>query len=142
MRKILKMMTLGDIILIIVILFLSLGATLAIPWFLAGGSGEAEVVVTLRGEEIHRFPLLESGQEEIPFEFEVDGKQYTGILEMEDGAVRLQRLPEEILPLGIHRDMGWISRNYEVIVALPIQMIITVETSDPDEDSDFDIIVH
>ena len=142
MRKILKMMTLWDIILIIVIVILSIGATLAIPWFLAGGSGQSEVVVTLRGEDIYRFPLLESGQEEIPFDFEVDGKQYTGVLEMEDGAVRLQRLPEEILPLGIHRDMGWISRGYEVIVALPIQMIITIETPDPDENEDYDIIVH
>ncbi len=142
MRKILEMMTRWDIVLIILIFILSIGATLAIPWLLAGGGGESEVVVTLRGEDIYRFPLIESGREEIPFDFEVDGKQYTGVLEMEDGAVRLQRLPEEILPLGIHRDMGWISRGYEVIVALPIQMIITIETPEPDVDEDYDIIVH
>ena len=142
MKKLLKMMTLGDVILIIVIVMLSAGTTLAIPWLLADGDGQAEVVVTLKGEDIYRFPLLESGREEIPFDFEVDGKQYTGVLEMEDGAVRLQRLPEEILPLGIHRDMGWISRSYEVIVALPIQMIITIDTTEVDEDPDFDVIAN
>ncbi len=142
MRKILKMMTLGDIILIILIVILSIGATLAIPWILAGGDGEAEVVVTLRGENIHRFPLLESGHEEIPFDFEVEGQQYTGVLEMQDGAVRLQRLPEEILPLGIHRDMGWISTTYEVIVALPIQMTVTIERAEAEVHDDYDIIVH
>lgn len=142
MRKILKMMTLGDIILIILILVLSAGATLAIPWILAGGDGDSEVVVTLRGEDIHRFPLIESGQQEIPFDFEVEGREYTGVLEMEDGAVRLQRLPEEILPLGIHRDMGWISRSYEVIVALPIQMTVTIERAETEVHDDYDIIVH
>ncbi|NBG88326.1 NusG domain II-containing protein [Isachenkonia alkalipeptolytica] len=137
----LKMMTRWDFILIILIVVLSAAATFSIPWLLAGGDGEAEVVVTLRGEEIYRFPLVESGHEEIPFDFEVDGQQYTGVLEMEDGAVRLQRLPEEILPLGIHRDMGWISREYEVIVALPIQMTVTIETTEPEEHEDYDIIV-
>ncbi len=141
MKKIWKMMTRWDLILIILILLLSAAATFSIPWLLAGGEGEAEAVVTLRGEVIHRFPLIEDGHQEIPFDFEVEGEQYTGVLEMEDGAVRLQRLPEEILPLGIHRDMGWIRREYEVIVALPIQMTVTIETSEPELPGDFDIIV-
>ena len=142
MRNLLKMMTPWDVILIIIIVVGSVAATLAIPWLLADGDGDAEVVVTLRGEAIYRFPLLESGSEEIPFDFEVEGKQYTGVLEMQDGAVRLQRLPDEILPLGIHEDMGWISSSYEVIVALPIQMVVTIETTEPDVNEDYDIIVH
>ncbi|MDG2835143.1 NusG domain II-containing protein, partial [Vibrio parahaemolyticus] len=75
-----------------------------------------------------------------PFEFEVKGKKYTGYLEIQNGAVRLQRLPEEIVPRGIHNDMGWIRSEYEIIVALPISMTVTIESNQSDN-QEIDYIV-
>lgn len=140
--KLMKFLTLWDKIMIGAIVVLSIVATLSIPILLADGNGEREAVVTLRGEDIYRFPIDPSAEEEIPFDFVVDGETYTGVLEMRDGAVRLQRLPREILPLPIHHDMGWIRHSYEVIVALPIQMTVTIEAAEPDErDDGVDFIV-
>ena len=100
--------------------------------------GAKEIVVEKDGEEIFRKPLTESEAEMVSFPFIHNGKSYEGNLELKDGAVMLHRLPDEIVPLSIHEDMGWISESYEVIVALPIRMIVTVESA---ADSEVDIIV-
>lgn len=100
--------------------------------------GAKEIVVEKDGREIYRQPLSEEKGSMVDFPFIHEGKNYTGNLEIRDGAVKLHRLPEDIVPLGIHEDMGWIREPYEIIVALPIRMIITVETQ---EESEVDVIV-
>ena len=135
-------MTKGDIALIISIVILSIFSIFMIPRFLTAPPGGKEIVVVLEGEEIHRFPLVESPETQfIEFPFEIRGMEYTGTLELKDGFVRLQRLPENISPLSIHADMGWISESYQMIVSLPIRMYITIEDMTENEELPFDIIV-
>lgn len=135
-------MTKGDIALIISIVILSIFSIFMIPRFLTAPPGGKEIVVVLEGEEIHRFPLVESPETQfIEFPFEIRGMEYTGTLELKDGFVRLQRLPENISPLSIHADMGWISESYQMIVSLPIRMYITIEDMAENEELPFDIIV-
>ena len=132
----------GDILLIITILALSIFSIFMIPKFLTTPEGGKEVVVFLDGEEIHRFPLENTPESKyIDFPFEVRSKEYTGRLEMKDGYVRLHRLSEEISPLSIHADMGWISESYQMIVSLPIRMYITIEETSPNFEHPFDAIV-
>lgn len=132
----------GDILLIITILTLSIFSIFMIPKFLTTPEEGKEVVVFLDGEEIHRFPLEESPESKyIDFPFEIKSKEYTGRLEMKDGYVRLHRLSEEISPLSIHADMGWISESYQMIVSLPIRMYITIEDATPEFEHPFDAIV-
>ena len=135
-------MTKGDIALIISIVILSIFSIFMIPRFLTAPPGGKEIVVVLEGEEIHRFPLVESPETQfIEFPFEIRGMEYTGTLELKDGFVRLQRLPKNISPLSIHADMGWISESYQMIVSLPIRMYITIEDMTENEELPFDIIV-
>ena len=63
---------------------------------------------------------------------------------MKNGKVMLHRLPEDIVPLSIHEDMGWISKPYEMIVALPVEMTISIEGSSENEkeDDEYDVIVY
>lgn len=96
-------------------------------------SGEKIIIVEKDGEEIFRHPLKESMAHDIAFPFIHNGKEFQGNLEMKDGAVKLHRLPEEIVPLSIHEDMGWISESYEVIVALPIKMVVRITTNEVDD---------
>ncbi|NLM04037.1 MAG: NusG domain II-containing protein [Clostridiales bacterium] len=132
----------GDILLIITILALSIFSIFMIPKFLTTPEGGKEVVVFLDGEEIHRFPLENTPESKyIDFPFEVRSKEYIGRLEMKDGYVRLHRLSEEISPLSIHTDMGWISESYQMIVSLPIRMYITIEETSPNFEHPFDAIV-
>ncbi|ABR46585.1 conserved hypothetical protein [Alkaliphilus metalliredigens QYMF] len=135
-----KMMTKGDKILIFAILALSVASIFAIPRLLTTVEEGKMVVVNLDGTVIHRFPLEESPEAEfLEFPFEVRGQSYTGKIEMKDGRVMLHRLSDDISPLSIHTDMGWISESYQMIVSLPIRLIITIEEEDPPE-YDFDII--
>lgn len=100
--------------------------------------GAKEIVVEKDGKEIYRKPLPEDEEALLEFPFIHDGKDYMGNLEVKNGAVKLHRLPEEIVPLSIHEEMGWISESYEIIVALPIRLIITVESQ---AESEVDVIV-
>lgn len=101
-------------------------------------AGAKEIVIEKDGKEIYRESMKEEEKYQVSFPFTHGGKDYEGNLEISDGAVRLQRLPEEIVPLSIHEDMGWISQTHEIIVALPIKMVVTVENQ---TESEVDIIV-
>lgn len=139
MRDIKKILKLGDKLLIISIIVLSISWILYIP-VLSDNLNEKVAVVKIKDEVIFRHGIDENKDEIVPFEFEVKDNKYTGYLEIKDGAVRLQRLPEEIVPLGIHNDMGWINSEYEIIVALPISMTVTIESSQS-ENQEIDYIV-
>ncbi len=52
----------------------------------------------------------------------------------------LHRLPEAIVPLSIHRDMGWISQWYQPIVALPVKMVVKVEEEYIKDDFQLDAV--
>lgn len=132
MLKRLHPMRVGDIILIILVALLSLGALFAIPLLFGEVNGMGkEIVVTMDGQEIHRIPMPQSSELElIEFPLDVDGTTYTAVMEVQDGAVRLQRLPDEISPLSIHADMGWIREPYQMIVSLPIRLYISLEYTD------------
>ena len=134
MLKRLHPMRVGDIILIVLVALLSLGALFAIPVLLGEANGDdKEIVVTMDGQEIHRFPMPQSSELElIEFPLEVGGSTYNAVMEVQDGAVRLRRLPDEISPLSIHADMGWIREPYQMIVSLPIRLYISLEYTDED----------
>lgn len=86
------------------------------------------IIVEKDGVEIFSHPLDADEVKRVSFPFEHNGKTYEGELEISEGSVMLHRLPEEIVPLSIHEDMGWISESYEIIVALPIRLIIKIST--------------
>jgi hypothetical protein len=137
-----KMMTKGDKILIIFILVASIASIFAIPRLLTSMGPEKQVVVNIDNKEVARFELVDGSEpefKEIPFE--INGREYKAKFEMKDGKVMLHRLPEEVVPLSIHKEMGWISEPYQMIVALPIKMYVTVEDAAPADDDMFDIIV-
>ena len=145
MLKRLHPIRVGDIILIVLVALLSVGALFAIPLLLGEANGDGkEIVVTMDGQEIHRFLMPQSSELElIEFPLEVDGTTYTAVLETQDGAVRLRRLPDEISPLSIHADMGWIREPYQMIVSLPIRLYISLEYTDAEADlPDIDTIVY
>ena len=126
----------GDFVLIVLVVMLSLGTLFAIPALMGDASdSQKTIVVIMDGQEIHRFPLIETSETElINFPINVGGEEYTATLEVLDGAVRLQRLPIEISPLSIHADIGWIREPYQMIVSLPIRMYITIEATENGED--------
>lgn len=124
-KRLISRMTRADIILVLVILVFSI-VGIFIPILFQPEYGEYQLVVEQAGQELFReeFPR-EDGIEEFSFRWE--GDQYQARLEFEDNRVRLHRLSKEIVPLDIHEQMGWIQRPGQMIVALPVQMVITIE---------------
>lgn len=130
----------GDIILTAALIIIAVAALIAFP-ILLGNGGSKEVVVTVDGREVLRHSLPPEGQSAQSFLFAVDGRDYEGILEFNDGRVLLQRLDQEIVPLGIHHDMGPISQTYQSIVALPVRLLVRLESVE-EEDLEFDVVAH
>lgn len=127
-----------DLFILTFFVLLSFLPTILFRQFAGGTTGQKMVSIVKDGVEIFRTELRDDRTETLSFPFVHDGKSYTGFLEMKDGAVRLHRLPEDIVPLGIHEDMGWIREPFEIIVALPIKLYVSVESEAP---SDVDIMV-
>ncbi len=138
--KLQQLLTLADKIAIFSILIISITLIFTTPYLMAGSSENQQAVVTVRGEEVYRFDLVDTPElERVSFDFYVDGSEYEGILKMQDGAIKLERLNRDIVPLPIHNQMGWISKSYETIVAMPVSMVISIE-ADQESESDFDVI--
>ena len=131
----------GDVVIMVLVALLSLGAFFVVPMVLGdAGDGVRTVVVSMDSEEIHRFPLRHGEElETIEVPITVRGEEYTAVLEMQDGAVRLRRLPTEISPLAIHADMGWIKEPYQMIISLPIRLVITIEAGEDEEPGETDV---
>lgn len=115
-----------DVIILFSLILISFVPALLFHFTTSTGGGEKRIIVEKDGREIFSHSLEEEGQKNIAFPFEHNGKTYEGKLEIKDGSVMLHRLPEEIVPLSIHEDMGWISKSYEIIVALPIKLVIKI----------------
>jgi len=134
-----KFLTRGDKILIILILILSSLPLLTLRDSMSAGS--KQIIVNIDGEVKHEF-LLNEKAESVYYTFDVvkEGVTYQAKLETKEGRVRLLRLPEEVAPLSIHSDTGWIDKPHQMIVALPAKLIVTVEDYQAESQSDIDII--
>jgi len=117
-----------DVIIIFAFVLLSFAPALVFRLNTSAIDHDKIIVVEKDGVEIFSHPLDGDEAKKISFPFEHNGKAYEGELEIKEGRVMLHRLPEEIVPLSIHEDMGWISESYEIIVALPIRLIIKITT--------------
>ncbi len=130
-----KIMTKADKILIIFVLISSIVGIFAIPKLLTNADSAKQIVVNVAGEEIARFPLINTPESEFKeITFRVNDKEYKAKFEMKNGKVMLHRLSDEIVPLGIHKDMGWISESHQMIVALPVKMYVSIESDIPPKD--------
>jgi len=70
-----------------------------------------------------------------------ENNQNVGLIEIEDGRVRMLPMDKDICPKGICSHTGWIEHSYESIVCLPNQiMIIFSETTGPNEHEDVDSV--
>lgn len=125
----------GDILLILIIMILSFLPLLFIKKDFNNNS--ARIIVSQDSKIISKFELNEGNNSiYIDFEFKVEGKIYKGTLETKDSKVRLLRLPEEVVPRSIHADMSWISDDKKIIVALPVKLVVSIESIDKQSDVD------
>ena len=114
------MMKKNDVILIIVILVVTFGFVIGMGVYRSLQSGEdAQVVVTIDGEEYGRYPLDQDMQEKITLE---DGSY--NVLEIRDGYVSITEADcrDQICVKHMH-----IHAAGETIVCLPHKLVVTIE---------------
>lgn len=135
LSKYLRVITVGDIFVAILILAAFL-ISMGFFWLNPGSSDEdIEAVIEIHGEIVDRVELPPEGETkevEVPLK-DVD---YEAVVELEHDRARIQRMPEDICPLGICADTGWVSREGEAIVCVPNRLIIHLEGLEDDDDID------
>lgn len=127
-------MKIGDFI----VIFISIGiAVLLLPIFNFNDSieGEKYVVIKVNGEVENRILMNEAANDIYEFQFD----SYNGAIEIKDEKVRILKMPKEICPKSICSATGWISGN-KVIVCLPNQIIVEIETLDNANNSEIDTV--
>ena len=132
MKKLLNKMTFYDKLLIIVVFVLSLLIIIRPLFFSFGDDREKEIVIQPQGEAVQRVPLSDTYQNE-PLYFEVEGPLGTSIIEAYEGRVRLKEAPPDD-PLKVCEKTGWIEREGPVIVCVPNQITVFIDSKDGDLD--------
>lgn len=109
---------------IIVAVFLISILGLAFTRFSKDEYTEGKIVVQVGSEITKEIPLQISDKSKI---HEFSFKDNTGYIEVKDGKVRVLEMDKKICPEGICSDTGWIDSEYQLIVCLPNEIIVTIE---------------
>lgn len=128
MANILKMKK-GDYLVAAGVMFLVAALLLANRFLINPGQGGGFAVVEVENIHVMDVSLLEGSTRQVP----VPLPRGEGILEVEEGRIRILPMPREICPLNICSSVGWIDKPGQAIVCLPNRMIITVsgQAEDP-----------
>lgn len=86
-------------------------------------TGGEQVVIEVRNHEVARFNLTYSPESLI---VPVDLERGTAYVEVKEGRVRVLEMPDDLCPLHICSNTGWISRSGQVIVCMPNRMVISI----------------
>ena len=126
----------------IVMALLLLAGGAGIWWNLTQGIPTAQKYLTITVDNETVAELSLAPEDRFRYSFPYAQGRHQAILEIEDGRVRMQPLPEELCPRGICAHTGWISRPYESIVCLPNRIMVYFSQVPPGEAGDIDSITY
>ncbi len=91
---------------------------------LSAGPAQRYVAVHVDNEFVMEISFAENTDRLVNIPFGKDG-EYTAVLEIDDGRVRMLPMGEELCPRGICSHTGWISNGYQSIVCVPNRILVT-----------------
>lgn len=123
MRRYLRLLTVYDMLLFLVVTALGLAS---LGWMSAQPvlAGEQMVVIERHGQLVTRVTFAAT---EPPRFVEVALGGGKATVEIRDGRVRVHRMPDALCPLHICSDTGWIDNHLVPIVCLPNRMVVRIE---------------
>ncbi|MDW7668759.1 MAG: NusG domain II-containing protein [Bacillota bacterium] len=122
-------MTRGDKILIVFVLVISILGILFISSSVINGD-KKYAVVSVDGIEVKKILVSKyDNNKTYGFEFENE----VGYIEVNEGAVKMVEMNEEICPAGICSKTGWISKKYQTIICLPNKIAVEFVNSGEEE---------
>jgi hypothetical protein len=96
-------------------------------------TGKEQVLVEVKNSEVIRFDLTYSEDSML---FPVELEHGTAYVEMKEGRVRILRMSDDLCPLHICSDTGWISKPGQVIVCIPNRIVTSIIGNDSDTEVD------
>ncbi|MBM7624675.1 NusG domain II-containing protein [Sporohalobacter salinus] len=122
-----NVLTLYDKVLIIFILLTTVvGISWSISHLVLDSQSTKYVIIEHKGQTLNKLRLASDLERKITIDLD-SGKAEVMI---RDGKVRMLEMSEDICPLGICSDTGWISKPGNIIVCIPNQIIIAIEAQD------------
>ncbi len=100
-------------------------------WFNIQQVGAAEqkyATIYVQSQQVAELSLSSNDRYDYSFNFGESG-EYTAHVEVEDGRIRMLAMDDELCPKHICSRTGWIEYQYEKIVCLPNQIMITFNES-------------
>lgn len=116
----------GDIIIILIILILSIIVSISIKAIDGITSNDKYAVVKVKGEVVKKIKINRTQNETHTFNFNMS----SGMIEIKNGKIRLQRMSRQLCPRGICSNTGWISTSYQMIVCLPNNITVEIEEAE------------
>lgn len=134
MKDIFKQFRPYDYLLIGLALLLSFTPAIATTIFIQQSPKESQFVaiVKINGEVVDELPLQKGEKQEITYH--PNPGQYN-IVEVKDQAIRVR---EDNSPDQIAVNTGWISKEGEILVCLPHQLVIEIQQRGDNEEEDTD----
>ncbi len=137
MKKLLKMMKPGDIVLLLFLVVLSFLPVIIFSYANATSGVEFNTaVVSVDGEELHRFELKDDGEREV-YTYS-DGHGHENHIVREGTVVYMV---EASCPDQLCVRQGEVKQVGETIVCLPHRLLVEVNSDNPDADPDTEIDV-
>ncbi len=106
-------------------------------WFNIQQVGAAEqkyATIYVQNQQVAELSLSSSDRYDYSFTFG-ENDEHTAHLEVEEGRIRMLSLDDELCPKHICSHTGWIEYQYEKIVCLPNQIMITFNEQTRGSDS-------
>ena len=137
MKKLLKMMKPGDIVLLMFLVVLSFLPVIIFSYANAtSGTEYNSAVISVDGKEIHRFELKDDGEREI-YTYS-DDHNHENIIVREGATVYMI---EASCPDQLCVRQGEVKRVGETIVCLPHRLLVEVTSDNPDANQDTEVDV-
>lgn len=103
----------------------------------AAGSLVAEILIA--GEAISTHSLRAGDPEKF---ITLKLPRGEGTAQIKEGRIRVLPMPDDVCPLHICSNTGWIKRPDQIIACVPNKLIITIHTIRPKEPDSIDALTH
>ncbi|SDC55083.1 hypothetical protein SAMN05421734_11123 [Pelagirhabdus alkalitolerans] len=134
MKAFIQMLKPGDLFIIVLLLMISF-LPLGYFYLQQSGDGDLVAVISLENEEVQEINLSEHEEDTV---FDVDTPDgETNTIEVSDGSIRIK---SATCSDQVCVRTGFIDQVGQTIVCLPHQLVIEIQSQEPGQQSDVDVI--
>jgi len=132
-------LTYSDIALIVILLCCSVVSIFYLRYRFTSAGNALTARIQIAGELVSTHSLGKGEPERL---FSLHLPRGEGTVQIREGKIRILRMPDEVCPLHICSNTGWIHRPDQFIACVPNKLIITIHTTRPTEPDSIDALTY